>query len=99
MTCSTDSSPEKSHGPSPDTTSSVLHPTLIVKLHCGCTMTESVNRQLTRTSLELWRTPTCKRLSHFTGKESGWLQIADAVKATTLLSDVSFERLGADDPM
>ncbi len=66
-----------------------LRPVWIVKLHCGCTMSESVNLRQTRTFLEFSRHPTCRKLSHFTGDESGWPQIEDAVKATTLLCAAS----------
>jgi len=58
-------------------------------------MTESVNPQRTKTSLQLYRSPTCERLSHFTAEGCGSPQIADAVKATILLSDVSFEKFDA----
>jgi len=77
---------------SSDSTSEGLIPVLIVRLHCGCTMSESVNKQRTRTSLQLWRASTCRKSCHFTGHESGWPQIEDAVKATILHSDVLFEK-------
>lgn len=73
-------------------TSEGCRPTLILKLGCGCTMTESVNTQRTQTLLQLWRVSTCRKLSHFTVEESGWPQIEDAVRATILHSDVSSER-------
>ena len=78
-------------------TSEELIPVLIVRLHCGCTMTESVNPQRTKTSLQLWRASTCKKLSHFSVAECGWPQIEDAVKATILHCDVSSEKFDAHD--
>jgi hypothetical protein len=60
-------------------------------------MTESVNRQRTKTSLQLWRVSTCRKSSHFTGHECGWPQIEDAVKATILHSDVSFAKFDEQD--
>jgi hypothetical protein len=75
-------------------TSEVLAPVLILRLACGCTLTELVGRQRTQTLLQLWRVSTCERLSHFTVEESGWPQLADAVKATILHSDVSLEKYG-----
>ncbi len=92
MKPSTSSRPENSPDVSFESTSEGLRPTLILKLACGCTMTESVNTQRTQTSLQLWRSSTCKRLSHFTVEESGWPQIVDAVKATILHCDVSSEK-------
>ena len=89
MKRSTDSRQGSSPDESSARTSKVFHPTLIVRLHCGCTMSESVNPQRTETSLQLWRASTCRKLSHFTGPESGWPQLVDAVKATTLHYDVS----------
>lgn len=96
MTSSTHSRPENWRVEYSESTSEDLIPTLIVKLHCGCTMSESVNKQRTRTSLQLWRSSTCEKLSHFTGPESGWPQLADAVKATILHYDVSSEKF--DEP-
>ena len=71
-----------------------LRITLIVKLPCGCTMSELVNVQQTVTCLEFSRHPDCRKLSHFTGVESGWPQIEDAVNATILHSGVSSVKLG-----
>lgn len=79
----------KSLARSLDATFSPLRISWIAKLHCGCIMTELVNQQLTKTYVEFSRSPTCKRSSHFTGDESGWPQIADAVRATILHSDAS----------
>lgn len=92
MKSSTSSNIENLPDVSFEPTAEGLIPILIVKLHCGCTMTESVNRQRTETSLQLWRVSTCTRSSHFTVEECGWPQIADAVKATILHSDASFAK-------
>ena len=94
MKPSTNSKPESSPEESCECTSPALHPILIVKLHCGCTLTESVNPQRTQTSLQLWRVSTCERLSHFTGEESGWPQLVDAAKATILHCDASSVKSG-----
>jgi len=72
-----------------------LRVTLIVRLHCGCTISELVNTRQTVTLLEFSRAPGCRKLSHFTGAESGWPQIVDAVKATTLHSGASLEKSDA----
>lgn len=96
MKSSTHLKPESWRVEYSENTAEALTPILIVKLHCGCTMTESANKQRTKTSLQLWRVPTCERLSHFTGHESGWPQLADAVKATILHYDVSFAK--SDEP-
>lgn len=96
MTSSTPSSSANSPDESCGITVEESKPILIVKLHCGCTMTESVNAQRTQTSLRLWRASACKRLSHFMVGECGWPQIADAVKATILHSDASYAKL--DEP-
>lgn len=87
MNSSTGSSEEKLPELLPEPTLPKLKATLIVRLHCGCTMSESVNEQRTKTSLQLWRAPTCERSSHFTGAESGWPQLVDATKATILHCD------------
>lgn len=94
MTSSTTSRPENSPAESCGITVEESKAILIVKLHCGCTIIESANPQLTETSLQLSRASTCKRLSHFTGTEFGWPQLADAVKATILHCDASSEKLG-----
>jgi len=94
MKSSTNLRPESWRVEYSDPTAEKLNPVLIVKLHCGCTMSESVNPQRTQTSLQLWRVSTCTRLSHFTVEECGWPQIADAVKATILHSDASSEKSG-----
>lgn len=71
-----------------------LRITLIVKLPCGCTMSELVNVRQTVTCLEFSRHPDCRKLSHFTGSDAGWPQIEDAVNATILHSDASSAKLG-----
>lgn len=97
MTSSTNLKQGSSPGESFEPTVEGLIPVLIVRLHCGCTMTESVNKQLTKTSLQLWRVSTCRKPSHFMAEGCGWPQIADAVKATILHSDVSLEKFDALD--
>jgi len=94
MTASTLSRPESWRVEYSEPTSEKLTPILIVKLVCGCTLTESVSRPSMKTSLKLWRVSTCKKLSHFTGPELGWPQLEDAVKATILHYDASSEKLG-----
>ena len=82
----------KSQEKSFDDTSLEYRPVWTVRLHCGCTMTELVNEPQTRTYIDFSRHRTCERSRHFTGQESGWPQIADARKATTLPLDAWFAK-------
>lgn len=75
-----------------DATFSPLKIVWIVKLPCGCTMSELVNPQRTKTCVEFSRSLTCRKWRHFTGHESGWPQIVDANKATILHCDASCAR-------
>ena len=61
-----------------------LEPVFMVELSCGCTLLESVDADRTQTLLYLERDPECRRVSHFTGRETGWPQLVDARKATVL---------------
>lgn len=62
-----------------------------VKLDCGCILTELVNARRTKTCIEVSRSPTCRRSSHFTGDKYGWPQIWRAKQATTVIARPCFD--------